>query len=768
MKMRNFLPPPPARLLWALLVGLLVTTVSCGDDETDGPDRPGAPKVTVTLGAVGENSIELQLLGENADEMAYMCVKEADDTGKPEAITIFSEGTTVLVAEEAVPQRIMPLDPETRYVIYAAARKQDTYGAVKTVRATTTSHEQILSFISSSKTDFTYQIVMPDGATCYHTYFEGWFFEYELSMAMEVEGEKFDMSVFLWNLLADYGYEETYSRQITWRAGAENSLRNHVALLVPGKKYYAVASLFDTENTMWSGVPEAIDFEMAPGGTSSATIEATVTEITSERAVVRMECPEDVCFYYYNLFEKTQYDAFKAEKGERGMMDYISEYGYPATNTYTDTWGVDPGKSYMLGIYGVDRNGDEFFSELETAAPELIPELYVEMMPYDRELQGYHDYDSFLLNVAPMNFPDLDPSQIVCMAAPMDRATFDSYLDAFGLGGSSLEDLEADPMTLYYMFNGSILFPLYNDAEIESIETKGYFERIVTDLTPDTEYVYIAMALNGEQFVCNIATARTAASPVTGTVDEAYKSYLGTWTVLGQTTENWTDYVTYTLRIEELTPNRSYKVYGWSHSDVSQRYPFVMRYHPETGKISVDGMQTLGQMELDGGGVADIVFVGMIAANGQLALLTGYTGTYYTGRVTDDHFAMFGEMLQVNNRWYSFQTMTYLVYDGEEFHVLEGDEYEIVNFTIDRPSAAAAEAAVRTPGAARAMRVGAVCPTVERTFEPLPAARRIAPSADAGVRIGGELAVRYAENPAQLSSLQRSLPLLGARRIAKQ
>ena len=761
MKFRNF--PPPFRLLWALLVGLLVGTVACSDDET-GPDRPGAPKVTIAQGTVGESYIEILLSGKNADEMAYMWVKESEDAGKPEAMTIFSEGTTVLVGDEPVPQKIQPLDPKTRYIIYAAARLQDTYGAVKTLRASTTAHEQILSFVSSSKTDFTYQIDLPDGAVCYHTYLEGWFFEYQLLMAMEIEGDEFDRDIFLWNLLADYGYEETYSRQFTWHAGDDNSMRNSAALLVPGKKYYAIASLFDAENSVWSGIPEAIDFEMKPGGQSTATIDTTVSDITAEQVVVRMESTDQVRFYFYNLFEKEKFDAFKAEKGERGMMDYISEYGYSAVNTYTDSWDVDPGKSYMLGIYGVDRNGDEFYTELQIDAPELVPELYIELTPYDRELQGYHDYDSFLLNVAPINFPNLDPTQIICMAAPMDRATFDSYLEMYGMGGMSLDDLKADPMTLYYLFNGSMLFPLYDDAEIESIEKKGYFERIVTDLNPDTEYVYIAMALNGEEFVCNIVTARTAAAPAEGPADEAYKSYLGTWTLLGQTTENWTDYTSYTLRIEEPTPNRSFKVYGWSHSDVSQHYPFVMRYHPETGKLSIDGMQTLGQMEIDGGGVADIVFVGMVSANAQLALLNGYTGTYYTGKVTDDHFSLFGEMLQVENRWYEFKTLTYLVYDGEEYHVLEGDEYEIVNFSVNR---AKTNAAVAAGAPVRALRRGPACRTIERTFEPLPAARRIAPSAD-GTGIDRELAVRYAQDPACFSTLLRSLPLRGVQRVAKQ
>lgn len=767
MNFKNFLPLPSFRLLWALFVGLLIGTVSCGEDET-GPDRPGDPKVTIVLGSVGEGYVEILLSAKNADEMAYMWVKESEDTGKPEAMTIFSEGTTVLVGDEPVPQKIQPLDPETRYIIYAAARERDAYGAVKTLRATTTSHEQILSFVSSSKTDFTYQIDMPDGAVCYHTYLEKWFFEYQLLLNMEIDGDQFDRNVFLWNLLADYGYEETFPRQFTWHAGDENSMRNSSALLVPGKEYYVIASLFDAENTVWSGIPEAIVCTMEPGGKSSATVEAVAADLTAQRAVLRMECTEEVRFYFYNLFEKAKLEAFKADNGgERGIMDYLSEYGYSAMNTYTDTWNVAPGQSYVLAIYGVDRNGDEFYTELQVDAPKLMPELYIELKPYDRELQGYHDYDSFLLTVAPTNFSDLDPSAMFCMSAPIDRTTFDSYLEMYGMGGASLEDLKQQPEMLYYMFNGSALFPLYDEAEIEAIEKKGYFERIVTDLDPDTEYVYLALAYNNDdELIAGIETARTAAAPVEGEVDEAYKSYLGTWTLLGQTTKNWTDYETYTLRVEELTPNRSFKVYGWSHSDVSQRYPFVMRYHSETGKVSIDGMQTLGQMELEGGGIADIVFAGMVNAGGQLSLVNGFTGTYYTGRVTDDHFSLFSEILQVGNYWYEFKTMAYLVYDGSEFGVLEDDEHQIVNFTVNR--AKTETAAVATGKPVRALHRAPACRMIERTFEPLPAASKSVPSVAAGMGIEQELSVRYAQDPTCFSSLLRSLPLRGVQRFAKQ
>ncbi len=39
---------------------------------------------------------------------------------------------------------------------------------------------------------------------------------------MEDEGSEFDLKVFIWNMLADYGSEGTGPQTVTWKNGDEN------------------------------------------------------------------------------------------------------------------------------------------------------------------------------------------------------------------------------------------------------------------------------------------------------------------------------------------------------------------------------------------------------------------------------------------------------------------------------------------------------------------------------------------------------------------
>lgn len=697
---------------------MALLAVGCKDDPVDDPAPDRQPVVDIQLVNEGETAIEITLAAYDADQMAY-CVVNADDAATVDAAAVFAQGTSKPASETPENIVISDLAAGTSYKIYAAAVKADVYSDVVSVAAATTvpvAHE-LISDVVPDGINLSYTIDLGDNSQCYHTYIEKWFFDYQLAVAMQVDGPGFDRDNFIRNLLADYGVQSEVSGIYEWKSGEDHPTRRTVAL-TPGKDYYVIAAALDNES--WSEQKASlVPFKMPdPNGMSSENIELIVTELTNETVTVRMECDETkVAFFFFDLYGKQQFDEFKAEKGEYGMMDFLFEYsdGNVSGNTYTDKRAVSAGESYMFAVYGVDYNGSEIYKELQIDVPGYDPSIELEVLPYERELQGYHDYDSFLMTLEPQHFAnELNPDMIYCSMMPMERSTFDAYLGYFGLEGMDLPQLEAafaqQPELLLQLQSMFYLYPVsYDDAAVAALQSEGYFERVFSDLYPDTEYVTIAFAVDGETSVARLVSAKTAVMPEQQEASEAYKAYLGNWTLSGKTTADWLTYETYDLRIEEFTPNRSYKVYGWSHSALSQEFPFVMRFHPETGKISIDGPQLLGTTIFNDTEMEVWIYGKMyVSGYDDLVLLLGYNGPMYRGNLSGTHLSMFSEILSVGGVSKEFMAINYLLRSGNDYYRTEDDGYDLVYFSIDRAAGAAASLAGRSPLRSSANRVETV------------------------------------------------------------
>lgn len=691
-------------------------SAGCTESETEQPLPDPNPLVTIELERVDKTQIDISLAAHDADAMAY-CIVEAESAA-PGAAEVFALGKSAVASSTSVTFTIDGLTPDTDYTVYAAASSGEIYGEVVSVDVTTAQDivNDLITEVTPSAMSVSYNIDLAGHDVCFHTYIEKWFYEYELFIAMQVAGPNLNRDDFTRNMLADYGVESDASGIVVWTAGEEHPTR-HTVSLTPGKEYYVIAATIDNE--AWSDdKPSVIEFKMPePGGMSSEDIELTVTELTSESVTIRMECDETkVAFFFWDLYPKQKFDEFKADKGDYGMMDFLFEYnnGNVSANTYTDSRAVAAGESYMLAVYGVDYQGCEIYKELQIDVPGYTPSISLDVVPYERELQGYHDYDTFLMTFEPQHFSgELNIDNIYCSMMPMERSTFDAYMGYVGLEGQDLSQIEAmfsqQPEMLLQLSYMLYLYPIYSDdAAVEALQREGYFERIFTDLNPETEYVIVAFAMDGETPVVRVVSANTKACPAEEPASEGYKAYLGEWTLLGKTTADWLTYETYDLRIEELTPNRSFKVYGWSHSPVSQEYPFEMRYHPETGKVSVEGPQVLGTKMVDDK-MMDILFFGkMHFGFDDLVVLLGYNGTMYTGSLRDDHLAMFGEILSVEGYSKEFMSMNYMLRNGDDYYKVEDDEYDLVYFRIDRAAAASASLAGISPLRASANRVKSV------------------------------------------------------------
>ena len=674
----------------------MLSMVSCNKPEPQ--QETPKPEITLTQGVVTENQIEFFLSATDADEVAYCFANTTEDVVNFTAEAIFAEGEVFTASPEPVSFVMTELQPENEYTVFAAASKEGQYfSEIKQLVIETSPKPRLIEFVSSAKTEFSYKVNSEPGQVYYHTYLEGWFFEYNYEMNKYLEGDDFNVKTFIWNLLAEYGEYADAPQTVEWYAGKENASRGDFAYLVPGTKYYVLAARFDEETAEgWVENPEIIEVMLDAPGKSDKTVACSIEGLSPYSVNIRMEMDAlDVCFYMYDFFEKSQYKSYVAENGIEGMMAYVSEYslgkGQAKVNTYTDTWTVTPGKSYMLCLYGVDHNGDEFYTELEVNVPMPDAKIHLGMEPYERELEGYNTYNTLRVSATFADFVGLDyeTSAFALAGGPIEKATFDAMVEAAGLSGT-LEELEAQGEMLYALGVANMgLNPVSVDAEIlEALKNRDFYNKIYTDLNPDTEYIYMVMAHYDDKMMCRLVSAKTDPAPIDVTESEAYKAFLGRWDATGQNTSTWSnsDRITFNLTIDRLTSNRSYKVYGWSAGNLGQEFPFEAGFDEASGKMTISTPQRLGEVVVEGK-TYEVHFVGK-AYNpydpDNFMVLSDYEGLAYKVTMNDPNLHFLSEFFQYGGEWKEFKSLSYVFYDKEDGGYYMAEPYDIVNFQVVR------------------------------------------------------------------------------------
>lgn len=677
-----------------LLAAGAMFVVSCEEEplapvEEQTEEPAPEPEVTVSAGENTETSVQFYLSATDADEIAYLFMERTEGISAPAVEELFEEGEVVEASSEPVSYMIADLVPEKDYVLYAAASKEKDkvyYSEVKELALTTGAIENILSFVSASKTGFSYKVDVPEGYVYYHTYLEGWYFEYMYQLAIMTDGTEFDEDIFVWNLLAEFGMPETSPKTIEWIAGQENLARNDVAYLVPGRSYYALASLFDeTTSQGWQGKPEYIRFEMDAPEPSDKTVDCSIDAISHNSVSLRMQMNnQDVNFYFYDFFKKDQADQYKEEKGEEGLRDYVFEYGRPRPNTYTDTWQVDAGTSYVLCVAGVDYMGDIFYTELQVDVPMPEPSIFLSMSPYERELDGYYSYNTLKVSCSFDYFgEDMDYGSYAFapVTGVIPKSTFSDFLSMVGLP-DDFDELEERGLELYQsgMYNLG-LYPMYYNETVyaQLVEGNSYEWIISGGLEPDTEYVYVQIAAYDNKWYCSIASAKTDVKPVVEEPKEEYLAYTGNWRLTGQMTTDWYTAADYNLTVEQFTANRSYKVYGWSNSQVGKDFPFIMNFDPATNKMSIETPQVLGDVVIEGK-TYEVQFVGKTMNYSSELEIAGGQCTAYTGNINGTRMQFFPGIFG----YYEIKTAAYVYRDKETNEYFDADAYNIVNFTVNK------------------------------------------------------------------------------------
>lgn len=684
------------KLLHFLFAAMSLLLTACSDSPTDTPEPvdPPAPEnpkaaISLILGEVTAESVALEYSTTNAVAAAVLCLPASQS--EPSELHIMDMGIALEITTERQSLLIEGLTEQTDYTIYALAKnEQGEFGSLKTIDFTTLEYTPELpnipeashiKVLEHTKTSFSYSIT-PDQEEDYymHTYLEGWLFEYLLAQNYMTNGEEFEMDVFLKQCLADYGFFAQSSSEYTWTAGDPNDTRSpFFAPIVGGKEYYALYAPINADANDFLGPAEAVILTTEPAGESMSKLLLTTESLTAQGVMIRMEVTRGVKFFFYDLYPTEQVEGHKAEVGIEGMKDYLYEYGWAVANTYTDSWMLNPATSYTLCILGVDVDGDTFYQEMVLESPELIPSVSVTLRPYERELQGFHAYDTFELTVYPWNFyeEDIDPAEVRHLFAPQ------SEVEA-ALGSLTLAELAENPTEE----NIALLNPLLENlsGEVQTMFSEyGYISSLLTELEADTEYCYLTIIPWRDSYRIGYAVQATEPQYGGDPATDAYKAYLGEWVISGQSSEDFYTRKSITIRFEELVSNRNYKVYGWSESILGEEFPFEARFHPETGKISIESIQQLGRMVI-GEYEYVVVFTGMTTAGGELTPHGGYSGMVYEGRCDGNHLSMFPSTFQYNGYDYNFMSMAYSLYYGGYFFAMDGDEYPIVNFSIDRPT----------------------------------------------------------------------------------
>ena len=683
------------KLLYSLLSILMLSMVSCKKPEPQVEDPK--PQITVTAGMVTENSIEFFLSATEADEVAYHFMETTEEVPLLTVEGLFKGENVFTASAEPVSFVMENLKPETEYTVYAAASKEGKYfSEIKELTINTAEKPKLLQFLSKSKTGFSYKVNAEEGQQYFHTYLEGWYFEYMLESAKYEDGAEFDEKVFIWNLLADHGIFDESAKEFEWYTGKENPMRGDVAFIVPGTRYYVLTALWNEDMGGWIEKPEVIGFDLEEPGTSNSTIACSIDGLSPYSVSIRMEMDADqVSFYMWDFFEKSQYKSYVAENGIEGIMAYVSEYalgkGQAKVNTYTDTWSVDPGTSYMLCVYGVDHNGDEFYTELEVDVPMPDAKIHLSMEPYERELEGYNTYNTLKISAEYADFVNLDyaSSAFFLAGGPVEKSFFDMLMESVGLSGS-LEELEAQGEILYALGQANMgLNPVSVDEEIlAALNERGFFNKIYTGLNPDTEYIYMVMAHYDGKMMCRLATAKTDPAPVDVTESEAYKAFLGNWDVTGMDTQSWNnkEQKTFHLTIDRLTSNRSYKIYGWSTGVLGDQFPFEAGFDEASGKMTISTPQTLGEVEIEGR-TYEVRFVGKARNKydpDNYMVLYDYEGLAYKVTMNEPYLHFNSEFFQYAGEWVDFKSLSYVFYDKETKEYFKAEPYDLTQFQVKR------------------------------------------------------------------------------------
>ena len=661
------------------------------------------PMIEIRIGEPGATDVKATFSATDATHYAALCLKSAATA--PTAEEIFAKGEPAEIGAEPAERVFKGLEAKTDYVIYAAAKNGTKLSDIAAISFMTAEKEDMLTFIKSWKTGFSYRIAVGEDETCFHCYVDGWNYEHMLAQSQIIPG--FDINAFNCNLLVDLGIPVQGKQNITWEAGCEDKARNQKAMIVGGKTYYILACRYVQENAEWVGKPEVIRItDMEPAGRSNARLEVQWNVVEPQSITHTMFMDEGtVNFFFYDLYPTAQVEKYLAEEGEQWLEDAVYYSGYSAGNTYTDQWnGLQDGTSYTLCITGVDLNGDVFFQMEEVTTPKWTPEVRIDVHPYENEMNNQSRHDTVEIIAEPQHIAGgANPEQT--MVYFDQRATFEATLDMI-VGMHDLDAIRQNP-ELQQMVIGTFAgmsYPLSTEEQMQ-LQTSGYVRMVRDQLNAETEYACMVITSSNAtgELVMGIGFGTTERDYSGEEQTPEYKAFLGEWEVTGIGLDFETRH-SYKIRIEAATPNRTYKVYGWSAMPEFADLAFTAEYDETKHRMKIFGEQECGRIKIaleDGSQEEmDLVFTALLLDMGEPTIYGNMKNLLmYECEVQGNKLAMFPNFLDLDGKQLEVYSMLFTAKDlNADYYLLED---AMLQFGIYRPQGVADPRTMYGPNSAR-------------------------------------------------------------------
>lgn len=274
----------------------------------------------------------------------------------------------------------------------------------------------------------------------------------------------------------------------------------------------------------------------------------------------------------------TQLDAFLKQNGS----SLLQSVGVgPASGTVDE---LDPGSKYFVVAFGYDATG---------ATTAITWESFTTTGGGGGDEPGNLEFDISVTNIT-HNAADI---LITPRNGNKDTYYFD-FLKTSLLSGMS--DAE-----IFSALKGNDGFP----ENYLSSGPDGYSADLIASvvpLDPQTEYTVLAFGVDFATQTMTTPTITkknftTQAVGGGGEASDAYKAWLGTWTVTSSSSAVSAKPMSLDITIAQDVANTSYKITGWGISKLRTSYPIVGKFHAESGMMYAE-QQVVGTRTTDPAG----------------------------------------------------------------------------------------------------------------------------------------------------------------------
>ncbi len=451
-----------------VLTGLLF--ISC-EPTGEEPDQPTVPTASVVVDEITRTSVTFTITSEDAQDFVYAIIENG--TSITSSQELFETGKSGMFEGKNVTITENNLEGNKEYTLYVAVRKINpyVYSEIYTQDLSTNiAYTQMLTIDKIGYTDYTYHVEVPEGATVKHISVKK--LDYEAIKAIIGDYGNVTYSMYL----ATFGHSITESADITIDKNSKTALDDDI-FVYSGTDYILMAGKVGADDKISENDIQIIEFKTRKAAESPYDIQIEVAPY-SNKAIVNITPESGIVSYRVRIDTRKEFDYVGGE-GEDHLKSFVIGPWYDESNNYTaaaeiTSGGLRPNTAYVVGVVGFDAENGEVFKQFEFNTTEPVgPKPTIQ-----------------LTQVAPS---DSSPWKSAAVNMKIDNT-----IEARGgfFLKKSLEDAIANGNTLdVVVWNNGIV--LTSEELNAALSENGYLYEI-TDLEPDTEYVFGMSAMNDE------------------------------------------------------------------------------------------------------------------------------------------------------------------------------------------------------------------------------------------------------------------------------